>query len=180
MSWLAIRAILGRALSALSKLNLWQLLLIASLIFGAIQTVRVKAEQRHSAKVEGQISRMNAALQAEREAVRQKNAQLADISALLRKANDEENRRIAGDAGALRVSGPGKAACRPVAPAAPSGRIAAPAKPDAPGPALPPDDLAGVSWNWLVQRGQEHDQLRAEVQSWHDWYDQLVKNWPKK
>ena len=55
MPWLAIRAILGRALSALGKLNLWQILLIAAIIFGAIQTVRVKAEQRHSAKVEAQL-----------------------------------------------------------------------------------------------------------------------------
>jgi len=92
--------------------------------------------------------------------------------------NDEKQAAIAADADGLRVSGPGKARC-PAIPASP-GNGTRPAKPDAPGPALPPGDRAAVPWPWLVQRGQEHDQLLAEVQAWRTWHDEVLKVWPKK
>jgi hypothetical protein len=53
----AIRALAGRALSFLGKLNLWQVLLVAALLFAGSQTLRLKAEQGHSAKVEQQLSK---------------------------------------------------------------------------------------------------------------------------
>ena len=109
------------------------------------------------------------------------DALTSNISTLLRSQNDEENRAIAADAGNLRLLGPGKAACPRLPVAAPgAGRHVAPAAvPDAAGPALPTDDLAAVPWPWLVQRSEEHDQLRAEVQTWRDWYAKLVAAWPK-
>jgi hypothetical protein len=57
LSWLVVRALLGRALSFLGSLNVWQILLIVALLFGGIQTLRLKAEHRHSAKVEQQLSK---------------------------------------------------------------------------------------------------------------------------
>lgn len=178
LALLAKRA-LSTIVDTLGKLNLWQLLLIASLLLAGVQTLRLHAEQRHSGKLQAQLTKINAALQAERDAVNAKNAELAGISAQLRKANDEESRAIHGDAGTLRLSGPGRAVCRPVAPAAPGGRVAPVAKPDAAGPALPPDDSAAVPWSWLVDRAEEHDELLAEVKAWRQWHDQVLQAWPK-
>jgi hypothetical protein len=102
----------------------------------------------------------------------------AEIAAKIRSKNDEENRRIAGAADALRVSGPGRAVCaRP--PAAASGPQSASAAAAAAGSEMPSADSAAVPWGWLVTRAEEHDQLRAEVLSWRSWYDQMVKAWPK-
>ena len=56
MSWLAVRLLLSGALKRLASLNIWQLLCIALALFGAVQTIRVKAEQRHARKVEQQLS----------------------------------------------------------------------------------------------------------------------------
>jgi hypothetical protein len=181
MSWLVVRAILGRALSFLGKLNLWQVLLIAALLFAGIQTLRLKAEQRHSAKVEHQLSKAVGELNRISAEARKAETDGNRISKQLKDKNNEDNRRIAGDANSLRVSGPGKAVCRP-APAAPSGHIAVTAKPDAAGPALPPADgadLSAVPWPWLVQRSEEHDQLLAEVEAWRTWHEQVLSVWPK-
>jgi hypothetical protein len=102
------------------------------------------------------------------------NRKIADE---IRKRTDEENRRIAADADGLRLSGPGRA--RACAPAAPGGRQPASGKPDAAGPEMPSDDSAAVPWNWLVQRAETNDLNRAEVLAWRDWYDRLLKQWPK-
>jgi heme exporter protein D len=111
------------------------------------------------------------------------DAQLAALSANIKAQVEYEDRLIAGDANALRVSGPGKARC-PIIPASPGGHVAPAAKPDDAGPSLPPGDgqnlLAGVEWGWLTDRAQEHDQLLADEQAWRDWYSQIVKAWPKK
>src|SRR6185503_12763049 len=60
MTWLAAWAFVKRVgtsvITFLGKLNGWQLLCIALALFGAVQTVRVWSEQRHSAKVEKQLS----------------------------------------------------------------------------------------------------------------------------
>jgi hypothetical protein len=178
MSWLVIRAILGRALSFLGKLNLWQLGCIALALFAGVQTLRLAAETRHSHKVEAQAQKLSQELLQIRDNARKAEADGNRISKQLKDKNNEDNRRIAGDAESLRVSGPGKAVCRP-APAAPSGHIAVTAKPDAAGPALPPDDSAAVPWPWLVQRSEEHDQLLAEVEAWRTWHEQVLKVWPK-
>ena len=62
MTWLALGALLKRFGSWLGSLNVWQLLLIVALLFGGLQTLRLKAEQRHSAKVEAQLSKATTAL----------------------------------------------------------------------------------------------------------------------
>jgi hypothetical protein len=56
--WAVIQRIGASALSFLGKLSIWQLLLIAALLVAGVQTVRVHAEQRHSAKLQTQVSKL--------------------------------------------------------------------------------------------------------------------------
>lgn len=108
---------------------------------------------------------------------------LSDISAKARSLNDATNRRIAAGADALRVRGPGKAAClNPATPGA--SRYVAPAgKPDAAGPDVPAGDgealLAAVPWPWLVDRAEQCDLNRAEAETWRAWHRQLEEAWKK-
>jgi uncharacterized membrane protein len=57
MILLALRAFAGRALSFLGRLNGYQIAIIALALFAGIQTLRVSAEKRHSAKVEQQLAK---------------------------------------------------------------------------------------------------------------------------
>lgn len=113
------------------------------------------------------------------------DAQLAEISRLQRKVTDEQNRRIAADATALRLRGAGAAAapanCRPGAAAGlagvASGHVAQPgAAADAPA-AMPAGDGSGqwaiVPWNWLVDVVSERDAFRVEALGWRS-YDAMV------
>jgi hypothetical protein len=138
------------------------------------QSSQIHKWHEHSLGLSATLERIN-------DAAKQGSKDGNRISKQLKDKNNEDNRRIAGDANSLRVSGPGAAICRP-APAAPSGHIAVTAKPDAAGPTLPPADgadLSAVPWPWLVQRSEEHDQLLAEVQAWRTWHDEVLKVWPK-
>jgi hypothetical protein len=102
------------------------------------------------------------------------------ISKDIRGKTDEENRRIAGDADAVRVSGPGKAVCRP-APAAPSGHEQATPKADAPVDPVPDGEgqqLIGVPFSGAANGAQEHDELLNRVKAWEEWYSRLVASWP--
>ena len=63
---LVLLAILKRIGAWLGSLNLWQLLCIGLALFAGIQTMRVWAEQRHSAKVESQLTKCNSARRADR------------------------------------------------------------------------------------------------------------------
>ena len=185
MAFLAIWAVIQRigasALSFLGKLSLSQILCI---ILGcALFLTLLRADhwkhvaterQAQVVKLQGQLTTISAA-------ARKAEADGARISQQLKDKNDEDNRRIAGDANSLRVRGPGKSLCRPASPA-PGGPVAPAPKTGTPGPALPTgdgEDLSAVPWNWLVQRAEEHDQLLAEVQAWRTWHDQVVRVWPK-
>jgi hypothetical protein len=113
-------------------------------------------------------------------------ARAETIAATLRSQNNETNRRIAGDADTLRVSGPGKAACVSSAtpgagrrqPASGNGNAAGPQVPAGNGPALP--ELAAVPWPWLVNRAEQCDLNRAEVLTWREWHRLLVEDWEKQ
>ncbi len=108
------------------------------------------------------------------------NARIADEE---RKLADEENRRIAATADAIRVSGPGKASCVRAGPSASSGgHVSAPAKADAavdPVPDAERIDLIGLPFAGAVQGSEEHDELLNENTRWRDWYEKLKANWPK-
>jgi hypothetical protein len=104
-----------------------------------------------------------------------------NISTLIRSKNDETNRAIIADAGDLRVSGPGKAAClgRASLPAPASRSVPASGDGNAAGPQVPSGDSAAVPWGWLTDRAEEHDLNRAEVLSWREWYQRMIASWPK-
>jgi hypothetical protein len=55
MTWLAILGVLKRIGAVLGRLNGYQIAIIALALFAGIQTIRVSAEKRHSAKVEQQL-----------------------------------------------------------------------------------------------------------------------------
>lgn len=100
-------------------------------------------------------------------------ASSASISNRLREKNDADLADNARLADALGLRGPGQAAarCGPVRAAgvasAAGGREPAPARPDAPGSAVPAgDEFAIVPWPWLVERAREHDDLLAEAEAW--------------
>lgn len=56
--WAVIQRIAGSALSFLGKLNIWQIGCIALALFAGVQTLRLHSEQRHSAKVEQQLTKV--------------------------------------------------------------------------------------------------------------------------
>jgi hypothetical protein len=103
------------------------------------------------------------------------------IAANIKERNDEENRRIAASADALRLRGPGKAICAAGTglSSASGGSVAAGGTGDAAGPYMPPEDRAAVPWGWLTDRAEEHDLERAEVVAWRTWYQRMVAAWPK-
>jgi hypothetical protein len=97
VSWLVLRAILGRALSFLGKLDVWQLGCIALALFAGVQTLRLAAETRHSHKVEAQLAKSDAARHADRLAYAkaQEAAQAANATQIAKVKAEQE--RITGN-----------------------------------------------------------------------------------
>lgn len=181
MTWLLILAFLKRVATSvitwLSHRSFWQIVALALSAILVLQHFALKAEQRHSAKVERQLGKATAELtRVDREA-REAEARGKQLARQIKDRTDEENRRIAGDADAVRVRGPGKAVCRP-APAAASGHQEAGRNGDAAGPQVPSDNRAAVPWGWLTDRAEQADLNRAEVLAWREWYSRLVDSWP--
>jgi hypothetical protein len=163
----------------LSRRSLTELAAIALAVLCVVQFVALKSEKRHSAKLQVQVSKLHGELKRISDEADKAKARGDQLAKELRSKTDEANRRIAGDAGTLRVSGPGKARC-PAVPAAPGGSEPRSGKPDAAGPEVPPENLAAVSWPWLVHRAEQADLNRQEVLTWREWYDKMVKDWPKR
>lgn len=103
------------------------------------------------------------------------------ITAKLKEQNDAQNRAIIGRADDLRLSGPGKAACRgnPGIPASPGRPVASGGQGDVARPEMPSTDLAAVPWGWLVGSAERCDLNRAEVLSWREWHRQQSEAWAK-
>ena len=80
LSWALIPMILKRIGAWLASLSFWQVIALGLALFAGIQTMRVWAEQRHSAKVEAQLAK---AVQ-----------QLRDISTRRNEQKAETNKRI--------------------------------------------------------------------------------------
>ena len=168
------------AFNFLKGASAWQILCLIAGVVIIYQHFEIVSARHDAARWHTQFTKLQSNFNTQSARMKARDATLVQLSNQLRKQSDEENSRIAGDAGSLRVSGPGKSACRPASPASPSQSQPSNAEPNVAGPALPTDDRAGVPWGWLTDRAQEHDQLRSEVQSWRDWYANLVKNWPGK
>lgn len=184
---MALRSILSAASAFLGKIppKVWLALGCAlALLLGVLW--HHHAIRKHDAAL---IAANNAQWQARLDAlnakIRAQDAQNAAMASQLRKANDEEHNRIAADAGSVLMHGPGKAVCpRISSPSTPaSGSVEITPGSDAPRSSLSAgdgQDLSAVPWNWLVQRAQEHDDLLANEKAWREWYDNLVKAWPKQ
>jgi len=120
-------------------------------------------------------------LDAETEKNKTAEKQTAQISKQLRDRTDEENRRIAGDADALRLRGPGKAVC-PALPSSPGGHQQAAPSSDAPVAQLPNTrgaELIALPFDDTIGFGKSYDELLNENKAWRDWHDQVLKVWPK-
>lgn len=136
---------------------------------GKIEAAEKRGAERAYASVERQA----------RELERKANALNAKIAAALKEKNDVENRRIAADADAHRLRGPGAARCAGPAliPPASGGHVAAGGRSDAAGPGMPAEDRAAVPWSWLVDRAEQHDLHRAEVLAWREWHRRFTAEW---
>ena len=138
------------------------------------QSVKKFGDERYAAGVKHEGDRIAAkALKLEKAA--------AEISAKAKELNNETNRRIAASADTLRLRGPGKANClNPATPGA-SRYVPPRGKPDASGSQVPTGDgealLAAVPWPWLVDRAEQCDLNRAEVETWRSWHRQLEQSW---
>lgn len=107
----------------------------------------------------------------------------SQISSLIKDKNDAENRRIAADADALRVSGPGKAVCRSAGLPAPASGYVAPGRPGAATVDSVPDtegqQLIGLPFAPAIDFAEQCDINRSEALSWREWYQKLAASWPK-
>lgn len=168
--------------------DLWRLVAAVVLIAWGVDHVSC---HRHAARVEKQLASttkalgdLRAMLNKETAVLRQLNVVNAAMANQLRKANDEENRRIAADAADLRMRGPGKATCPrlPATPAASSGTSnrGASDAPVAPVPDAGGQQLFALPFDDTTYFGADHDYWRDRALKWDAWYDNLVKAWPKR
>jgi hypothetical protein len=162
----------------LSHRSFWQLVCIGLCAILVLQRFQL-ADARHDRDAwHRQYDTVHAQIDKADKAARDAQATIAKLTREIRNRTDEENRRIAGDADAVRLRGPGKAVCR-AAPAAASGHEPVGGNGDASRPQVPSDDRAAVPWEWLTDRAEQSDLNRAEVLAWRDWYRRLVESWPK-
>lgn len=138
---------------------------------GRIEAAEKRGAERAYANVERQA----------RELERKANALNARIVTAIKEKNRVENARIAADADALRLRGPGAARCASAAslPSGPGGRVAAGGRSDAAGSGVPVQDSAAVPWGWLVNRAEQADLNRAEVLAWREWHARFTAEWAK-
>jgi hypothetical protein len=158
------------SIATLIRMGPW--LAILALLF--VNTVTDRSRDKWRGQAQGLSAKIE---QMDRDA-HAADAKGKTIAGEIRSRTDEETRAIGARADDQRVRGPGKATC-PAVPARPGGQNPVGGKPDAAGPQLPPDDRAAVPWPWLVERSKQADLNRAEVLAWREWYDRMVREWPK-
>lgn len=95
----------------------------------------------------------------------------------LRSRTDEENRRTAGAADALRVRGPGAARCPRPAATAPSRHEPAGGGAVPPAGGVPDEDWIALPYLYAVNQAELCDFNRTEVLAWRDFYAGLTKAW---
>jgi hypothetical protein len=110
----------------------------------------------------------------------------AAMALAIRTRHEDTLRADAALADAIKLRGPGAARCGQgtySSAAAGAGRhVAGSRQADAPVVGLPDQervDLIGLPFTGTVNGFQRCDANLSEVKSWHEWYDQLVKSWPK-
>lgn len=113
--------------------------------------------------------------------------QAQDISKKIKEKNDAEAAATRAHGDSLSVRGPGKARAKlvepPAVPTAASQPEPGAGESGAPATGVPADnrtdDIAGVSWRWLVGTGTQCDLDAAEVRDWHGWYLKQSANWER-
>lgn len=170
--------------AALGRIPRWAWIAIAvvAILFvgSCVHSRKVKAfgEERYAAGVAYEQAR----LEAKAKAIKAKaDAASKKITEQLKARHDETVTVIYRDADALRVRGPGKAAC-PGYPGVSGGSgrsepISGGA--DASGLGLPEQGWAAVPWGWLVGEAENCDLNRAEVLTWREWYRLQSEAWAK-
>jgi hypothetical protein len=183
-AWLA-KSVLMRSAAGPFLKRFWRPLLIGLAILGAFlwhqhaaHKAIADAYAKGKADEASHITKRALAIKEHADAV------TGRISSALRSQNDEENRRIASDADAVRLRGPGKAACA----SDPRISAAASGSQQARGPARTPlarvpypewEQLIGMPFAPTVAYAEQHDLDRAEVLAWRDWYKKQSEAWAK-
>ncbi len=151
-------------------------------------TLHFAVDARHWHKQDGRdVKALNAEIANEAKIAKQAvdlkarvDALTSSVTAQIKERSDAESRRIAADAAAVRLRGPGKAVC-PGNPGAAGIAIrhdeATPTGADA-GSQVSSGDRAAVSWAWLVTVIQEHDELLSKVRATEDQHHALETAWP--
>jgi len=104
------------------------------------------------------------------------------LSIALRSKSDETNRRIAGDARAVLVRGPGKAACLNPSSSGTSGRVTTLGQTSPAMDQVPPGervDLIALPFAPTIRLAEQHDLCLAEAATWREWHRLLVADWEK-
>lgn len=172
----------SRALGFFKMVPRWVWIALAAVALLSVATCthqrKVKAfgEERYAAGVAYEQAHIE-------KAAKQLAAKAEALSARLRSRNDETNRRIAGDADALRVRGAGKAAC--LNPATPStGRRVEAVAEGSPAVDQVPDgegqQLIGLPFPGAVALAENHDLCIAEAKSWRELHRQLEEAWKRE
>lgn len=179
----------GKILKSLNAQGVIGLIVALALTFVAFGQW---SSARHWKKQSGQFEKLYRADEASFQRIAQKanalkvktDALTVKISAALKERHNEEVASNAADAAALRVSGPGKAACPgnsgPATSA--SGHVQAAAPSNAALDKVP--DRAGtvliaMPFDDAIDFAKSHDDLRSEVKTWRDDDTELRKAWPK-
>jgi cell division protein FtsL len=176
---IGLGAKLASATGFLPRLPRWLWILLAVVAAGAVGAIW--HQHRTHATIAAAEKRGEDRAYAAVEAKALKLAEQArSLAASIRSKTDDTNRRIAGDADAIRLRGPGKAACPVAAPAATGGRIAPGGDANAPMDRLPdPErvDIIGLPFAGTVAFAEQHDLNRAEVIAWREYSAALQKAW---
>src|SRR5206468_1025626 len=97
-------------LSAIPR-PVWEALAVLGYVLALYATHQGFAHQHDRALIAANNAQWQHKLDAAAAKVAEGDRQRAALSAQLRKVNDEQNSRIAADAGGLKLRGPGKATC---------------------------------------------------------------------
>jgi hypothetical protein len=188
MTGLAAKVGAGASMSALQaffgKIPVWMRWTLLGLLIAAAGFVWhqhaahkaiAAAEKRGADAAYANMASQAVALKVKADAL---NTSLAQA---IREKNDEESRRIAADADALRVSGPGKAVCRsPGLAGGPSGYVEAGGSRAAAVDTLSDSqgiDLIGLPFAGAVAGAEQADLNRAEVIAWREWWTRFDVQW---
>lgn len=165
----------------LAKVPTWLWIALAVVLLGLVgawwhgNKVEAFGDERFA---EGRASR-DAEIEGLRKQINQRNAELA---AALRSKHDDQIRRNAADADALRLHGPGRAACSGASyiPAAAGGHVG-PGRPADAAVGTVPDgeriELIGLPFAPTVSFAEQHDNFRTEAISWREWHKTFTAEW---